>query len=260
MEEKKPSLLSELHLEIIGPLIIFLGVIRIEIYYGYFGINILQFMELSEALITFLNVILNVLLSYLGYNLALFLLEDKSDRETHSEIFLKIVNAGSFLKRLKHYMFYVAIIITQVVFISIADYIWTYFSDGKMSMESISYIWWATLALILIAIAWSELSYKNHSQQWSKEKLNLVYLTFFGVLMICFVALQGHMQAKHVKEDDIYKGVIIELTDNSTIYSNENIYYIGKTNNYVFIHSELMGKTDVIPISRVKGITFPVSP
>ncbi len=255
MEEKKSSFLSESYLQYLGPLIIFLGVIRIQTYYGEFGINILQFMDLSEALSSFLDFIIYLVIYLLTHLMTTFLLEGRPDT-FHSDKFQKILNAGSFFKRLKYYLFDIALIVFQFGLMILASYMMNYFRDEKIPKNYIYYALLIALAVIIIAIILNEIAFKNHNNERSDEKKSLVYLTFFSLLFIGLVGLKSYMQAKAVKDDSTFKGVVIELTDSSPIYSTDDSYYIGKTNNYVFVHDEIEKKTKVIPISRVKTITF----
>jgi hypothetical protein len=256
MEEKKSSVLSEKYIQFIGPLIIFLGVIRLQTYYGEFGINILQFMELGEALTSFLDFIIFIVIYFLTHLMSSFLLEDKPDT-FYSDRFQKSLYAGSFFKRFKYYLFDVAQIVFQFGFTIIALYIMSYFTDDKIPRNYIYYTLLIALGVIIIAIIHNEIAFKNHALERSKEKQSFVYLTFFSLLIIGLVLLKSYMQANAVKDNNTFKGVIVELTDYSSICSNETLYYIGKTNNYVFVHNEIDKKTEAIPVSRVTTITFP---
>ena len=255
MEEKKSSFLSDSYLQYIGPLIIFLGVIRVQTYYGEFGINILQFMDLSEALTSFLDFIIYIVVYLLVHLTTTFLIQSNHDT-FHSDRFQKILNTASFFKRLKYYLFDIAEVFFLFGFIILATYVISYFNDDKITKKYIYYMLLVALIIIAISVIFNEIAFKNHNHKRSDEKKVLVYLTFFSLLIIGFVVLKSYMEANAVKDNSTFKGVVIELADDSPIYSNEESYYIGKTNNYVFVHDEKTGKTKVIPMSRVKAIMF----
>lgn len=62
-------------------------------------------------------------------------------------------------------------------------------------------------------------------------------------------------QAKRIKIDKSTYGYYIILDNNQKVISDSISYYIGKTQNYVFIHHQNLKTTDVFPISRIKQIS-----
>ena len=53
-----------------------------------------------------------------------------------------------------------------------------------------------------------------------------------------------------IKSSIVYRNVSIEL-DGKHITPFSNEYYIGKTNNYIFIHNQDKGQTTIYPTSKM---------
>lgn len=68
--------------------------------------------------------------------------------------------------------------------------------------------------------------------------------------------LYSAYQAKKNRKDKSTYGVSITFDDDKILVSDSSNYFIGKTQNYIFIYHEKENKTDIIPMTRVKQITM----
>src|SRR5688572_22936951 len=92
------------YLPYVGSFIIFLGVTRLIFYYSSFGINIVSFLEFSEIITSFLDIIviasIFIIFSFIQY----FLMVSRKDEERKGKKRERILNETSFFKRLWLYL------------------------------------------------------------------------------------------------------------------------------------------------------------
>ncbi len=70
------------------------------------------------------------------------------------------------------------------------------------------------------------------------------------------MALWALDNAFMVKYGHPFSGTVIYLTDGSRYVSDNNDYFIGKTNEYVFFYHENQKTTSILPASKVQSIFF----
>lgn len=76
------------------------------------------------------------------------------------------------------------------------------------------------------------------------------YFPFFSIsLFICMIIFMGILDIRRV-EHGRYTGTIV-TTEEKKYISNDSVYFIGKTDKYVFIHYKLKKSNIIIPIDLV---------
>ena len=84
MEEKKESALIR-YLPFLGSFIIFLGMTRLIFYYSDFGIKIVSFLEFSEIVTSFFDILIIVVIISLFSVVQDFLIKSKSEQDKKTQ-------------------------------------------------------------------------------------------------------------------------------------------------------------------------------
>ncbi|RPD44428.1 hypothetical protein [Paracnuella aquatica] len=249
MDNKKQWLFSTI-ITVIGPLLILLGGIRLVLYYFFFDINILNFLELGEIITSFFNsIILLVGAGTLGFFLIRF--RNGSTAENRS-----IISPNdSFGTRLKKYCkrlwpLLTAGVATLLVLITINALI------GPIGIELILGSILITVAPITLLIMMYEFNWYASNGRISDFdwKIGDNLFTFFLIgLLIVYLTL---IEVRTVKRSKYYYGTQINLDNDEKFVSDSSTYFIGNTKNYLFIYSEETNSTRVLPMSRIKEIVF----
>lgn len=235
---------------IIGSFLIFLGVLRLVIFYAHFGIEIVNFLEFTEILTSFLDILaITILVMILSIIQSLFL-EDKKTQEKKDKLRDQIFKERSFLKRLLKYcklsmdFFIISIILTILNFI-------VYYYQEK-NLEALFYLPLIILSLPTLLLLFYEFEIKIRKQsETGKKNYRLIY---FGSLISLATIGQGKYQAHNIEHGGAHIGYQVILEDDTKLVSDHQNYYVGKTNGYLFFYHEIERKTDIIPITRVKEI------
>jgi hypothetical protein len=100
-----------------------------------------------------------------------------------------------------------------------------------------------------------EITIHGHLLPIVRRHVFLLYIVLVGFIQIYLFANREYYKIKKHKSS---YGVIVQLDSLPPIISDSTNYYIGKTNNYIFIYHEKTAQTTVYPISRVKELIFPI--
>lgn len=234
-----------------GPLLIFLGIFRLMIYYDSYGISIISFLQLSEILTSFLDII--VLVSTVStFAFAVLLLADSTVIEVDQD---QPEPERFFIKRLQYHFYsnwkYLAFLFAILIASIVIEYL-----DPRKPRLYLGIL--ATIiASISVNVLWRELKVLQHERKSNLLTNGTIGIFIFTISIICATALFGYIEVLTSKYIYGYDKVQIQFTDNSTIFCNENYYYIGKTNNYLFLYSEIKDEAEVIPMNLVKNLKFP---
>jgi hypothetical protein len=254
MGKKKSFKLRKL-LPYAGPFLIFLGVLRLIIYYNAFGVKIVNFLDLTEIITSFLDIVVSTIMM-LGAQVILTLFsETKEFSEYKDKIVEYAKKEPSFFKRL---LLYFKAILWQVIvvfaFAVAGDWLWTFMDSDHEPTYIVSISFFIIFSLFVVLVY--EIERRHAEAKSSARRRQFIFLTIMFLAFTVAVVLQGWTESRTLKRKNGYAEVVIELDQATTIYCNKNYYYIGKTNNYVFLYSEASRSTDVIKMDRVKKITF----
>lgn len=245
-EEVKTNNPPELNISAYVPIVtsglIFLGVSRLIFYYAFFSINILSFLDFGEIITSFLDTIVVSIVLVLSLMLQFQPPYKKQDQ-----------NYASPLSKWQLY----ALLIIILMIAGALLYFFISITLKDLKFVKIFIIYGGVGAII---IYFFRRQYKNHRTKLIRQ------ISFLGMILIgseIFIMLLTIQEYRGVKINKKFEGTIIEfnkdtyLDDSSNIHiSGKNSYYIGKTNNYLFIHHLDKKVTSVYPMSCVKRIDF----
>jgi hypothetical protein len=239
----------------VGSVLIFLGTFRLMMFYNGFGISIIQFLDFTEIITSFLDILILsvILLSFAFFQNFLFL--DSKTRMRQQLLREEILKKNEFLRDLKLYFKYFRLYLIASAGILLYSFI-SYKYNNSISLFSIFKIF--ILLFIIFLLQNISLSIdRRHVENKTSSRDKFVFSTlsnllFFVVVIIGFTQYQIHDVIKNHSTN----GTTITLDDNTSLESNNTNYYIGKTLNYVFYYHEKTKSTDIIPMTRVKQISI----
>jgi len=244
------------YISYIGPFIIFLGMARLMTFYSAFGISIISYLDFSEIITSFFDILFIVVIYFAYISIQNFVAGNKSEVETANTKRQKILNEDNLWKLIKLYIIYFkSLLIFWVVVI--IGYLISYFVFNWVTFSSVLIIVAIFVFLLLFFTVHIEIERKLIHFQSSVTKKRFVYLTLYSLALTLSVIYYSSYQAGLIKRDKTTFGVSILLEDNQKIISDSTNYYIGKTQNYLFIYHEKLKTTDIYPMNRVKQLTMP---
>ena len=83
----------------LGSFIIFLGVIRLMFYYYSFNVRILNFLEFTEILTSFFDILLLVIITIIVAMINHFVIQDVRENERRNRLNAQLMEESSFRKR-----------------------------------------------------------------------------------------------------------------------------------------------------------------
>ena len=256
-EEKVSNQLAISHyLPYVGSIIIFLGVTRLIFFYKAFGVQIVSYLDFSEIITSFLDIIVIVVFFLVFSFLQNFLIEDKATVDKDHTIRHEIFEENHFGKRLLlHFMLYRILIIMCIISL-IVDLA---FIILDKSAKYSSFLW--TLGIFfmvfLIVFIGTEIDRKHYQFDTSTLTRRFYQILYATLLAIIAMIVFTKMQVDGIRKEKNTYGVKVLMDNEQLVVSDSTNYYIGKTQNYLFIYHEKSKTTDIIPMSRVKQITMP---
>lgn len=238
----------------VGPFIIFLGMIRLMCFYNAFGISITNYLDFSEVITSFFDILAFIVVGFVATSLNYFLTMNKEGIDLANKNRRELLEEKStwriwvlYVKYLKSLLF---LSITIIVGCFIGHHFFievTYFNIFVISL--------ILFAIIIFLIMSIEIERKHSHFESSIHRRRFISVVLYSFLLIGAVSYYSLYQALCIKKYKSTIGTIVILDNDKSIISDSTNYYIGNTRNYLFIHHEKQNITDVIPISRVKQIT-----
>lgn len=244
------------YLGYVGPLIIFLGMARLMSFYGAFGISIISYLEFSEIITSFFDILFFVVLIFACTSINNFLTRNKNDIEEADKRRQELLTEADPWKLLRLYFNYLGILIISGLVVTIGCCVSHFLFNGITSLTLLIAIT-IFIFFIIFTIVSIEIDRKHIHFQSSISRRWYIFLTLYCLTLIMGVTYYSSYQANLIKNDKSTFGVSIILDNNQKIISDSTNYYIGKTQNYLFIYHEALKTTDVFPMSRVKQMTMP---
>lgn len=254
MSEKKELNLISL-LPFFGSFIIFLGMIRLIFYYQSFGVNIVNYLDISEIITSFFDILIIVVLQISFSIVQQFLSNSKSENDIRKQKAKEIFEESKFFRRLLKYFSYFNLILINGAALLIVILIWSFFDDS-ITWSSYIILTVATVTIFLFAIVRFEIEVKHQQFNSNDKSRQFMAMLFNGLLFVLIVISISYSQVISVKNDKKYNGVQIHLDDDTILNSDGSHYFIGKTHNYLFFYHHDEQRTDIYPMNRVKMISF----
>lgn len=237
---------------LIGAFLIFLGSLRLIIFYNFFDIHIVNYLDFTEIITSFLDV-LSISIFFIVTSLVQGLLLNDQDRyEKQDSIKNQIFHEKSFLRRIYLYFKQNAELIIVGAFISLIAFV-IYLIYGK-ALNTIQNIALILLIFIFLTGLFYELEIRIREY---KNGVRIVFRTMLiGAIISLFTAYLANYQVDNIKNDSEHSGYTITLNNGEILKSDSTSYYIGKTRNYLFFYDGEAHSTDIIPMDRVQQISI----
>jgi hypothetical protein len=235
---------------ILGIFLIFTGVVKVYTYYKLFKVSILDYMELLETLVLFMDnlmayILFSTLLSSISLNFFYII-------DVEGESFNNLVIV-SFLNRFKTYLDNLRVSIAFFGIGIISACIYFFIRPNILKHE----LWLYFICLLIGFIAIPIFSVEVKIALAKFYTINTsVYNVFFFILLatfIFFAIANAYNEAYKVKKKKYYSEMIFEF-DYGKFKCTNDFYYIGKTKNYLFFYNSIEESSTIIPVSRLKGI------
>ena len=240
----------------ISAFIIFLGIVRLITFYASFGVPILQFLDFTEIITSFLDILVLAVILVVAIIINSFLTDDNEITNKKSLQREEIFKEDDYGKRLLLYLRYVR----EIIFIgllTILGFVIYHFIDNTFPLQInvlVSFYYCAFL-LYVIAILTIERKHRQTSSNRLRRQNFSVFFNFI-ILTLIVVAIASY-QANAIKRHHSTAGTIIKLDNNEIIVCDSLSYFVGNTKNFLFIYHAAESRSDVFPMSRIKEITLP---
>lgn len=247
---------------LITGLLIFLGFFKLWIYFSFFKINIINYLELTEIIVLFLNdviILAFLIITSICFVIYVYLWRGLTfNREKYEKRIELFKSKNTFYKRLKYYilkkesffvlMFIFALFILINNIISGADII-----NITVNIVNTTFIF----LLLINRILDNELKliyFVKHDMPFISHFFT--YLNYF-LMALTAISFSALLSVNKVKNDYKYYGTEITIKDN--IYKSDSTeYYIGKTRNYIFFYNDTSKVVNIFPMEEVSKISLKV--
>ncbi len=245
MKKESEKFLS-LFVSIIAPFLVISGFLKQYIYFIFFNVNISDFLTLNEILTSFLDDI--VIFIFIPIILLPLIFESSS---FDSEI-IKNQNCNKKLNkyfpvnqyRSIHYPFYLGIIIYFIIKIVSQPFPVPLFNILSFMIPILAFM--ALSIYVIRILVTREYFKKNHLKG---------LLTYFLSVYLLIIVLSVSYEILTRKYYGGTYNVTVSLKEKGII-TTPNYFYIGKTNNFIFIYNKPNNATDVYPTSEIDYLSF----
>ncbi|MBI3193994.1 MAG: hypothetical protein HYZ34_05920 [Ignavibacteriae bacterium] len=237
-----------------GAFLIFLGVVKLTIYYSAFNLQITSFLDLTEILSAFLNDLLFMTIAFsflIVFDLAT---SSKSELESNKNLHETFSLEPKFWKRfavfLKMFGGFLIPFNTILIFIliwhflkhtdSIYTHLWSFFSPNLMSV----------CAYLLLES--KRKYYTIYQKTLDPSTFNIM---LYVIIILITLINNTRIDVQNVKEKKRFAKTSFVI-DSIVINSDSLHYYIGNTKNYLFFYDQQYNRTTVFPMNKVNSISF----
>ncbi len=229
---------------LISSYIVFCGVLKFYIYYKSFGISILQFVELQEIIILFMDNLIAYLAIILPTTLTLFFL------------FYNKYTFNSW--RSKELRKTLITLILFCILCFVGGYIYYKNNRGLVAIDFILLIILIVICILAIPLAYPWV-YRFLNNK-IKIKINLPGITsiFLAIILLLYTISTAINEVFKVKNQKYYSGVEIRMKENKVITSDDSCTFIGNTKNYVFLYYNNSMSCVAYKMSDIESIKFPI--
>jgi hypothetical protein len=215
-----------------GALIIFFGFTYTYIYYKFFKIDILYYLDFSEIITLFLDTVLAIIVA-MGYVILFY------------------------LDNIRNY-FYVEGTKKKKVLAALGGFALAYggFFFVMVIGKSDSFLGWMTFLFYFVAV-WLSMFALFQNYHGYEPFFRMANAFFVGLVLVSYMGVREFVDVSHKKK---YFGVTMLIDNNAnkidTLVSDSTKYFIGNSKNFLFVHDEKGNQTFVYPMSRIKEIIF----
>jgi hypothetical protein len=227
---------------LIAAFLIFLGSLRLSFYYQHWNINIFNYLDFSEIILSFIND-LNILIFFITLFLFQTLLtlginqHFKKRKEASTGQLNAETNLEKELSEMEKHPKTLLIIFIVLTFLFCGLFLWT--------------SWMIFLYLTFISFV-QLLFYVLDKFLGIKEVEPSLFLSFIIITVLFTFTISKHevmLTEKNIKQAVIY-------TETDTISTNKTKMYLGKTNNFFYFYDKETNQKIIYPINEVKKVTI----
>ncbi len=236
---------------LVVPYIIFLGMIRLIVYYNEFGVSIVSYLDISEVITSFFDILMIIVIIFVSTTFNSFLLSDKKKNEkitNHRTNILKEENEWKIAKLYFLYLKFPILILLGFIIVTLLSHLFFHWFNYWELIFFPSIL----IVLILYIIIGLEIERKHQIYESSPGEKRYIGLIFYSFILVLTVSLYSKYQARQVAIHHSTKGTTILLNNGEKIVSNKQRFFIGKTTNYIFFFDTKTNTTEVFPISEIK--------
>lgn len=233
--------------------LVFCGALYFHFYYNAFHIPIFRYLDISEIAVSFLPIIiviivffgffigaisfLNLLLSLINLFLGYFKSRVSITRKNLP--FVSYAQKNEFVQSL----WIVILCSLCATYLYFANRRLDKFSDEIVFNDLREYYWYGFL--IISAFFLPLATFRN-------KIISIAIIFVMAVVFESMSDVQEYIIDAKIKN----KSYTIITTESDTIVTNRNYYFIGRTNNYVFLFNSSTKSYDDIPMNRIRKIYF----
>lgn len=243
------------YFQILGPVLIFVGVMRLIVYYRSFHVNILYFLQFSEIITSVFDLLVPLIVMYTIGIVQNYLLTTSEESRKNQEIYQAMSKTDDFFERVRLHIrlfrdTWPILLVTILAYGGLVLYRKYYLSLFITVLLFVGFI-------IIYSVLRVETNIKHERSRTPHHVRQYLSLLFIGWYFGFIIYTNTLAEIDSVKVFKTTCGVKMTYDDNTTFTCDSTNYFIGKTGNYVFIYHEKMDFTEVFPTSRVKLFQFP---
>ena len=242
-----------------GTMLIFLGIIKLAIYYSFFGVQILTFLDLSECILLFLDgTILFTFFLIAGFFIGAH--TGYSDlKNTQKEIRRNLTNEEEVQNKLSHSMqekkrttLVLGIIIGSTFILSgFSSFIWFPFSRAFhlaliFCIPGIIFLFSDKL-LNYLPNLWKEATLPN------VEVAELITFSILYLLLIINISASNAYIVKYQKHPKPFEAV---TSTDRQLKTTDTLIYLGRTKGYLFLYDRKLNQCQIYSNSDIKSIKY----
>lgn len=242
------------YLKYIGPALIFAGMARLIFFYSSFGISIVTFLDITEVITSFFDVVVFALIYFIYADLFYFFFKDSEAHNRNSDDVNAIIEETNFWKICFLYFKHLASFLIIYVFLIISMLVFPDTFDFDKFIFDINFLFISSVVIVVVHTEFI----RNLRQKAADPgyRMRAVFSFYFLVIVFAIGAYSTY-QSRSIKVQKSTIGTIIFFEDGSIHKSDSSNYYIGKTRNYLFTYNQKTGSATVVPIEQVKSIEYP---
>ncbi len=244
---------------LITAFLIFNGLLKLSIYYGYWGIHIIDYLNFSEILLSFfndLNIIILCCLIFVCHQVVfaiVFALLEKNQRKKISSPSAphQAIPTANEVKA------------TEPVLESISDAVGHTFTHQKgwlllgsffvVAIFSILFIFFNKMWLLYFAIfaitQFLFLCIVLYMKGSEKNTMPILPILMF----VLFTVSLSWYEIRYTKENSAKSLTTIYL-ENDVITTSPKIYFLGKSQSFVYLFNTELQQTQIIPVDKISSI------
>lgn len=239
-------------LPLLTVMVLIFGVINLIIYYGFFGVNILSYLEISEILPLILKDFLFTIAGLVIGTFAGYLSPDKKQIEQRNNSIAKAKETTGSLKRLYYYAKAYPIIFVFIIGLFINAITYFFIKHNKESLISLSILQCVFIAAFIIPELIEVKLYRNRSIQINQTVKNLILVL---IVLVGWGIYKGVEKYFAVKYRHKFTGTTI-IINGVKIISNDKYYFIGRTKSTIFFYNSVNNYTDIMPTTNLTKVSI----